>query len=110
LLPIAPPMVAREWVDGSGPKRSPCGAAVLVIASSTVPGSTTAVRSSWSTDSTRFRCREVSSTTPVEMALPAMDVPAPRATTGTPSSRHAASAAMISSVARGKATTAGTTR
>ncbi len=110
MLPIAPPMVHREWVDGSGPKRSPCGAAALVIASRTAPGSATAVRSPWSTDSTRFRCLEVSRTTPAEMALPAMDVPAPRATTGTPSSRHTVSAAMISSDDRGKATTWGTTR
>ena len=97
-------------MDGSGPNRSPYGAAARVIASSTAPGSTTAVRCSGSTDSTRFRCREVSSTSPVDSALPAIEVPAPRAVSGTPSSRQTASAATISSADRGNATTCGTTR
>ena len=110
LLPIAPPMVAREWVEGSGPNRSPCGAAAAVMSSSTVPGSTSAVCCSGSMWSTRLRCRDRSSTRPVESALPAIEVPPPRVTIGASSSRQTARAAMISSALRGNATTSGTTR
>ena len=110
MLPIAPPMVARECVDGSGPKRRPCGAAAAVIESRTVPGSTTAVCSSASTLSTRLRYRDRSSTTPVLSELPAIEVPPPRGTMGTPSFRQTSSAATISSACLGNATTAGTTR
>ena len=110
LLPIAPPMVARECVEGSGPKRSPCGAAAAVMSSSTVPGSTSAVCCSGSTATTRLRCFDRSSTRPADRALPAIEVPPPRVTIGAFSSRQTARAATISSALRGNATTSGTTR
>jgi len=110
LFPIAPPMVAREWVEGSGPNRSPYRAAAAVMSSRTVPGSTSAVCSCGSTEMTLFRCRDRSSTTPVESALPAIEVPPPRLTIGAFSSRQTPSAATISSALRGNATTSGTTR
>ena len=46
LLPIEPPMLARECVEGSGPNRRPCPAAAAVMSSRIAPGSTTAVRAS----------------------------------------------------------------
>ena len=110
LLPIIPPMLARECVDGSGPNRSPCPAAAAVMSSSIAPGWTPAVCASGSTPSTRFRCREKSSTRPAPTALPAIEVPAPRLVTGTPSPLATASAAAASSASRGNATTAGSTR
>ena len=42
-----------------------------------------------------------SRTTPVPTALPAIDVPAPRAVSGTPSARHTANTAATSSALRG---------
>lgn len=54
--------------------------------------------------------RVKSRTTPVPVACPAMDVPPPRGTTGTPSSRHTASAAATSSASRGATTPRGTRR
>src|SRR3954451_20307808 len=110
LLPIIPPIVQRLCVLGSGPKRSPCGRAAACSAACTTPGSTTAVRASGSIDRTRDRCRLVSTTTPVPTALPAIEVPAPRAVSGTPSSRQTASAATISSGCRGRTTARGRTR
>ena len=110
LLPIEPPMLARACVDGSGPNRSPCPAAAAVMSSRIAPGSTTAVRASASTDRTRFRCREKSSTMPGPTALPAMEVPPPRQVTGTPNRVATWSAAAASSTCAGKATTLGTTR
>ncbi|CAM5485426.1 hypothetical protein SGLAM104S_08801 [Streptomyces glaucescens] len=110
LLPIIPPRVQRLCVDGSGPKRSPCGAAASWSRSRTSPGWTTAVRAPGSRASTRFMCRVKSSTTPVPVACPAIDVPPPRATTGTPRSRHTSSAAATSSASRGATTPSGTRR
>ena len=52
--------------------------------------------------STRSRCRLKSSTTPGPIALPATDVPAPRAVIGTPELRHTASVAATSSSERGR--------
>ncbi len=103
-------MLARACVDGSGPNRSPCAAAAAVMSSSTVPGSTVAVRADASIASTRFRCREKSTTMPGPTALPAVDVPAPLLVSGTPCVRATASAASTSSLWRGKTTTCGTTR
>ena len=74
------------------------------------PGSTRAVLACGSMSSTRFRCREVSSTIPGPTALPAIDVPAPRVVSGVPVRRDTSAAASMSSVSRGKTTTAGTTR
>ena len=84
LLPIIPPSVARACVDGSGPNRRPCGAAAFCRLAITTPGSMRAVRASGSMSRMRFTCREKSSTTPVPTALPATEVPPPRAVSGTP--------------------------
>ena len=105
-----PAIVARAWVDGSGPKRSPCRPAAAVMSSRIAPGSTTAVRASGSIESTRLRWREKSSTSPGPIELPAVDVPPPRAVTGVACVRATARAAPTSSLLRGKATTCGTTR
>ena len=105
-----PPSVARDWVDGSGPNRSPCGAAAAWRLARITPGSTRAVRASGSRSRIWPRCREVSRTIPAPTALPAMDVPAPRVVSGVPVRRDTSAAARMSSVSRGKATTWGTTR
>ncbi|CAM5581591.1 hypothetical protein SALBM311S_10734 [Streptomyces alboniger] len=110
LLPIIPPSVQRLCVDGSGPKRRPCGAAASWRRSRTRPGCTTAVPASGSRDTRRFMCRVKSSTTPVPVACPAIDVPPPRGTTGTPWSRHTARTAATSSASRGATTPSGTRR
>jgi hypothetical protein len=110
LLPIIPPIVHRLWVEGSGPKRSPYGAAARCKDACTTPGSTTAVRASASMATTRVRCREVSTTMPRPMALPAIEVPAPRIVRGVPEVRATSSTAESSSPCRGRTTTAGTTR
>jgi len=62
------------------------------------------------TADTWLRCREKSRITPLRTALPAMEVPAPRETRGTPSSRQTSIAAAASSRCRGKTTAAGTSR
>ena len=105
-----PPMVQRECVDGSGPKRSPCARAFVWSEACTAPGSTRAVRLSGSSSSTRLRWWLVSTTMPVPTAFPAIDVPAPRMVTGTECSRATASVATISSTCRGLTTALGTTR
>ena len=110
LLPIIPPIVHRLWVDGSGPNRRRCEAAARCRSSRTTPGSTTAVADSGSMSRIRLRCREKSTTMPAPTALPAIDVPAPRAVIGNPSRRPTSTIAAISSRARGKTTTCGTTR
>lgn len=96
-LPIIPPTVHRLWVDGSGPNRNPNGRAARCSSSNTAPGSTRAVRRSGSTSSTRPKCRRKSNTTaPGPIACPPMLVPDPRATTGTPNSRHTRNASRTS--------------
>ena len=105
-----PPTVQRVWVDGSGPNLRPYGAAARCKVACTTPGCTTAVAVSGSTDSTWSRWRRVSTTMPGPMALPAIDVPAPRMVTGVPLSRATASTAAISSGCLGLATTRGETR
>ncbi len=55
-------------------------------------------------------CRVKSSTTPVPVACPAMDVPPPRGTTGTPCRRHTSSTAATSSASTGATTPYGTRR
>ncbi len=110
LLPIMPPSVARFCVEGSGPNRRPCGAAAFWSVDMTTPGSIRAVRASGSSDRTRLTCREKSITTPGPIELPATEVPAPRAVSGTPSSRVTSRVATTSSVEIGKTTISGTTR
>ena len=102
-----PPTVHRGWVEGSGPKRTPWGVTARCSTACTVPASTTAVRASGSTASTRFRWREKSSTMPRPIELPAIEVPAPREVSGVPVSRATASAAATSSACRGRTTASG---
>jgi hypothetical protein len=109
-LPIIPPSVARFWVDGSGPNRSPWGRAAACSELITTPGSTTAVRASGSISPMAVRCVDVSTTIPGPIALPATDVPPPRSVSGVPVVRATSATARRSSVSRGKTTTCGTTR
>ena len=108
MFPIIPPIVQRLWVDGSGPKRKPCGAAAACNADCTTPGSTRAVCASGSISRILFRCRDVSKINPGPTALPAQDVPAPRVVTGMPTVRAASRTAAVSSTVRGWATACGT--
>jgi hypothetical protein len=59
---------------------------------------------------TAFMCREKSRTTPGPMALPAIDVPPPRLTSGVLVARQAATTATTSSTLRGNTTPSGATR
>ncbi len=105
-----PPTVQRVWVEGSGPKRSPTPVAAFCSVACTVPGCTTAERASASTERTRSRWREASTTMPVPTALPAIEVPAPRIVSGTPVVRTTSRTAASSSVCRGRTTTSGSSR
>ena len=60
-----PPMLARFWLDGSGPNRRPNGATRACRSDRMTPGSTTAVRLSGSTSTMVLRCRAKSMTIPV---------------------------------------------
>ena len=84
LLAIMPPTVARLAVDTSGAKRNPWGRSRALSSSSTIPGSTSAQRSSTFRSSTALRCFDVSTTRPVPMAWPHCEVPPPRRVSGQP--------------------------
>ena len=68
------------------------------------------MRASGSIDTSRLTCLVKSSTTAVLTACPAMDVPAPRGSTGTPYVEHTDTAASTSSVSSGVTTPIGTRR
>ena len=71
-----------------GPEAQPVRARPRAAGSDrTTPGSTRAVRASGSTSRIRCEVPEKSRTTPVPTALPATEVPPPRAVIGTPASR-----------------------
>ncbi len=82
LLAIIPPSVARLAVEMSGANRRLCGLSWAFSSSSTMPGSTRAVRRSTSTSNSRLTYLDVSSTTPLPTAWPACDVPPPRSVSG----------------------------
>ncbi len=105
-----PPTVHRVCVEGSGPKRSPCGTAARCSVAWTTPGSTSAVPASTSMPRTRLRCLRVSTTNPGPTALPAIDVPAPRMVSGVPVARAVSTVATSSSRWRGRTTASGGTR
>ena len=105
-----PPTVHRDDVDGSGPSRSPNGRPAVCSCSCTTPGSMTAVRDSSSMEWIRLRCRATSITNPGPTALPAHEVPAPRAVIGIPTLSAARTTAISSSEVRGRATATGSTR
>ncbi len=109
-LPSIPPIVARDFDDGSGANARPCGRSSRARSSRTTPASTVAVRASGSTDSTRRRLRDVSMTRPSPIALPAMLVPPPRTVTGTARSAQARSSCCSSATSAGTATASGATR
>ena len=110
LLPIMPPSVQFMCVAGSGPNRRPVSASCRFRTSSTMPGCTTQVRASASTDSSSVQYLEKSSTTAVLVHWPARLVPPPRDRTGAPNSRATAIAATASSGVRGTTTPIGTWR
>ena len=78
------PSVQWSWVAGRGPNISPCSASWAFSSSSTMPGSTTQVRASGSTDTTPWQYFDQSIMTAALQACPARLVPPPRETTGAP--------------------------
>lgn len=75
-----------------------------------MPGSTTHLRASGSTDTSRLQYLEKSSTTAAFVHWPANDVPPPRETTGTRCSGHTRTASAAASAVRGRTTPIGTWR
>src|ERR1700749_3774296 len=75
-----------------------------------MPGSTVQVRCCGSTARTRWQYFDQSSTTAVFVHWPARLVPPPRDSTGTPCSRHTATASAAASGVRGTTTPIGTCR
>ncbi len=69
LLPSIPPSVQLGWVEGSGPKRRPCGSRWALRTSSTTPGCTIALRRSRSTCSISWQYFDQSITSAVLRAL-----------------------------------------
>ena len=110
LLPIIPPSVQFWCVAGSGPYRSPCGSSCRLSTSRTMPGSTTQVRASASTETSRWQYFDQSITTAALQHSPARLVPPPRDSTGAPSFRHTAMASTAASTVRGTTTPIGTCR
>jgi len=76
LLPAMPPMVAREAVETSTGNHRPCCLSFRLRSSSTIPGSTTQLRLSMSSERRRFRCFEKSTTMPSLTVWPHCEVPA----------------------------------
>ncbi len=108
LLPIMPPSAQWLCVDGLGPNFRSCGASCRFSSSSTMPGSTTHVRASGSTDSSALQYLVQSMTTAVLVHWPPRLVPPPRDSTGAPNSAHTATASAPASVVRGTTTPIGT--
>ena len=96
-----PPMVAREEVETSTGNHSPVWRSCRFSSSSTMPGSTTQVRASGSTEISRFRCLEKSMTSARPTVWPDWEVAPPRGSSGTPSSRAIAIAVRTSSMRLG---------
>ena len=104
-----PPSVACADVLTSTGNQSPCGRSAAFNVSSTSPGSTVAVIISRSTATMRWRCLLWSITSAAPTVWPHCELPAPRARTGTASSRQIARAARTSSMLRGTSTPTGST-
>ena len=75
-----------------------------------MPGSTTQVRASGSTETRPWQYLDQSMTTAALHACPARLVPPPRETTGVPCSAQTATAAAAASTVRGTTTPIGTWR
>jgi hypothetical protein len=84
LLPTIPPMTQWLCVEGRRPNSSPYSASCALSSSSTIPGSTTHVLASGSTESSRLQYFVQSITTAVFVHCPARLVPPPRNSTGAP--------------------------
>jgi hypothetical protein len=110
LVPTIPPIAQCVWVDGFGPNFRWYGASCRFSSSSTMPGSTTQVRASGSTDSRRWQYFVQSMTTAVLVHWPPRLVPPPRDSTGAWCRAHTASAAAPASTVRGTTTPIGTCR
>src|SRR3954447_17985371 len=103
LVATLPPIVDHGELAGSGGYHRPCSATAALRSSLTTPGSTTATRSSASISSTRsIRDRSSSRQPSTALAPPDSPVPAPRVTTGTPSSAQAATTCCTSAVLRAR--------
>ena len=105
-----PPRVQLACVAGSGPYRRPVGASRRLSSSRTMPGWTTQVRASASTDSRRLQYLVQSITTAVLVHCPARLVPPPRDSTGARCSRATATASAAASGVRGTTTPRGVCR
>jgi hypothetical protein len=88
LLPIMPPRAQWLCVEGLGPNWRPWPARRWLSTSRTIPGSTTQVRASGSTDTSLVQYLLQSITTAVFVDWPARLVPPPRDRTGAPKRAH----------------------
>ena len=108
---MLPPSVQADWLDGSGAKKSPKGAAAREISRLTTPVWQRAVRSPGLTSRTRFiPAREITTPPSIGVAPPERPVPAPRAVNGTPAAAQARTTRATSAVERGSATAWGALR
>src|SRR3954470_20584736 len=108
LLPMLPPIVQRECVDGSGPKISPACSPVLTFTFSLIaPGWQRTVRCSRSPSPIQVRYFEPSITIARLTVSPDRLVPPPRLTIGAPNCAHARCAATTSSTDLGTTTPSG---
>src|SRR5439155_25669678 len=97
-----PPIMQMDWLEGSGEKCNPCGAAAVVTCVFTTPGSTTAIRKAGSSFKIRFR-RFNAMTIPPATGKDPPDklVPLPRATNGNRSCLQNTTSATTSSAVCG---------
>jgi hypothetical protein len=101
-------MVQADWLEGSGAKKRPCGAASRVIHAFTQPASTNARRLRASMFSTWFiRVRAIITPPSTASTAPLRLVPAPRGMMGSFIRLHSFTMATTSSVERGKTTAVG---
>src|SRR5437588_12592984 len=78
LLPIMPPIAQLTWVEGFGPTIQPEDSSLSLSTSSLMPGSTTAIPASVSTEPIRVQYLLQSMTTAALQHCPARLVPPPR--------------------------------
>ncbi len=110
LLPIMPPSAQWLCVDGLGPNCNPCSDSCRLSSSRTIPGSTTQVRASGSTETSAWQYLVQSMITAVLVACPARLVPPPRDSTGALSRAQTSTARAPASTLRGTTTPSGTWR
>jgi hypothetical protein len=105
-----PPIVQLTCVDGLGPTIRRYLASASLALSRAMPGWSTAVLVSGSTDTSSWQYLVQSITTASLQHWPARLVPPPRDSTGTPARRQTATAATAASTVRGTTTPMGTCR